>query len=266
MLCLFVYTAVWAQKSYETQYEVQYQVTFSMDSLHLDDKSTETLYLYTGSEYGVFMNYRKAKADKIQAEIERQIRSGSLVISPKWSSDFHKTFYKNLNSGKVKTIEAIARHDYLYTEPIQPEWQIMDSTKTILDYTVQKATTHFGGRDFVAWFTLQIPIHDGPYLFTGLPGLIVKLYNTEKEYVFQLKSIQKLDEPKTWTLPEAKMVSKAKFKKLKAKAARHVRGDLITVGGITMHIEREDGEMNPTKIRRRKRKKQARENNPLELQ
>lgn len=33
----------------------------------------------------------------------------------------------------------------------------------------QKATCDFAGRKWIAWFTTEIPIQDGPYKFYGLP-------------------------------------------------------------------------------------------------
>ena len=64
-------------------------------------------------------------------------------------------------------------------------------TATISGYKAQKATTDFGGRSWVAWFTPEVPYNDGPYKFRGLPGLIVKVHDTRNHYVFKLLSIEK---------------------------------------------------------------------------
>ena len=52
------------------------------------------------------------------------------------------------------------------------EWTIAGDTASISGYNVQKATTHFGGRDWIAWFTPEIPYRDGPYKFkdSGFTG------------------------------------------------------------------------------------------------
>lgn len=273
ILILFFIGHTFAQQEYATQYEVQYDVTYSIDSLHLDKKTHETVYLYTGSDYGVFMNYRLAKADEIRAKFEKQTRGGGpLVLSSNMEVNFNKTFYKNLEADTVKTVDDIAHKNYIYIEPKTPRWQIKDSTKTFKNYPVQKAITRFGGRDYVVWFTTQIPIPDGPYLFCGLPGLIVELYDTRNEYHFKLKSIQKLDKPKTWTIPEAKSISKAKFKKLKIKASKNVPSDRIEMGGMTIKFvnQSKDGKVNKdnpsaAKIRRMNRERLAQKNNPMEL-
>lgn len=266
ILGLFMMTQLFAQKEYPTQFEVLYEVSYSLDSLHLDKTKKETLYLYTGSDYGVFMSSKVAKADEIEANIQKQLRSGSITISSEMITDFNKTFYKNLQTGTIKTVENIARKDYIYTEPVTPNWQINDSTKTFRDYPVQKATTSFAGRDYVAWFTTEIPIPDGPYLFHGLPGLIVELYDNRQDYHFSLKSIKKLEKFKIWLPPEAKSISKAKFKKLKNKAMKNDRFDQTEIGGMTITTVDENGDpLSSAKIRRSNKKRRERENNHIEL-
>lgn len=61
--------------------------------------------------------------------------------------------------------------------PYNPEWTITDETKTILGYTVRKATktNNMDGTTF-AWFTTDIPVEAGPFKYAGLPGLILEFY------------------------------------------------------------------------------------------
>ena len=48
---------------------------------------------------------------------------------------------------------------YRYKEFIEkPQWILSADTCTILSYTCQKATARFRGRDWTAWFTMEIPI------------------------------------------------------------------------------------------------------------
>lgn len=37
----------------------------------------------------------------------------------------------------------------------------------------------------------DIPIQDGPYKFSGLPGLILKIKDSENEFIYEMKSITK---------------------------------------------------------------------------
>ncbi|RQP09538.1 MAG: GLPGLI family protein [Chryseobacterium sp.] len=49
-------------------------------------------------------------------------------------------------------------------------WQVEDERKDFQDRQLQKATAQFGGRNWTAWFSSDIPLPYGPYVFHGLPG------------------------------------------------------------------------------------------------
>ena len=77
-----------------------------------------------------------------------------------------------------------------YTEPYPlQQWQMGAETQTILGHRCQKATCHWRGRDFVAWFAPDIPVKAGPWKFGGLPGLILKLQDTAGVYRFEAVQI-----------------------------------------------------------------------------
>lgn len=79
-----------------------------------------------------------------------------------------------------------------YTEqwPLM-QWSLQDSTQTILGHRCQKATCHFRGRDFVAWFAADVPIKGGPWKFGGLPGCILKVYDTQHLYEWEAVAIER---------------------------------------------------------------------------
>lgn len=81
---------------------------------------------------------------------------------------------------------------YRYNEPYPTmKWTLLQDTDTICEHICQKAVCHWRGRDFVAWFTTDIPVRRGPWKFGGLPGLILKLYDSDKLYTFEAIGIEK---------------------------------------------------------------------------
>ena len=81
--------------------------------------------------------------------------------------------------------------DYHYSEDIFTlDWEISVDTLTIVEYLCQRAICHFRGRDFIAWFTPDIPINNGPWKFGGLPGLIMKLYDKDEKFVYECVKIE----------------------------------------------------------------------------
>lgn len=65
----------------------------------------------------------------------------------------------------------------------------------VLGYECSKATTEFAGRRYTAWFTPEIPLPFGPYKFGGLPGLILKIEDSEQQFVWEAAGFERSDEP-----------------------------------------------------------------------
>lgn len=69
------------------------------------------------------------------------------------------------------------------------KWSIIKKTKSIGNYLCQKATCNFHGREYIVWFTKEIPISLGPWKFNGLPGLILEAYEQNNFIKFQFLSL-----------------------------------------------------------------------------
>lgn len=97
---------------------------------------------------------------------------------------------------KVQYIERIASGftpvNIGYTENLKFNWKILNEKEKIGAYNAQKATTDFGGRKWTAWFSTELPFQDGPYKFSGLPGLIVKIEDEDKSYSWVLQGNKKI--------------------------------------------------------------------------
>lgn len=269
---LFLASFISAQQKINADYEILYEVVYHIDSTDFEKSSTENLYLYSNSKESVFMSYTEAFKEEIRKEILHQIKTQRQIkMSESYNSNFPKTFYKDLLSGKIRTLETIDSKKYIFQETEVPlNWEISEETKEILDYTVQKATTRFAGRNYIAWFTLEIPIPDGPYVFSGLPGLIIELYDEEDHYHFTLKEVNKLKEERVFEIPEAEEIAKADFLNLQKRAKENSQHNITTLPGIQMKIVTTDDmsqeqKMDNQRAKRRIKENQARKNNLIEL-
>lgn len=82
-----------------------------------------------------------------------------------------------------------------YTEPLDEiEWEISDSTKTILGYDCEMATTSYHGRNWTVWFAPDIPLQEGPWKLTGLPGLILEATESSGQHSFVATGLQTSDQ------------------------------------------------------------------------
>ena len=99
---------------------------------------------------------------------------------------------RNKNSYQNTNYEMMMDY-FSYQTTDKMDWKLSDETKTSGQYTLQKATTDFGGRHWTAWFCKDINIAEGPYKFRGLPGLIFELNDSRENFIFKLMRSQKLD-------------------------------------------------------------------------
>ena len=176
-----------------------YELTFKPKK---DSTKTEKegVILDITNEKSLYRDFLAVSQDSIlKITVEKMQKSGifqdmsKVIRQPKFS---HK-IYKSYPTMKVQYIDAVlngGRPLYLsYSEETKISWKIENEKKKIGEYEAQKATTEFGGRKWTAWFTESIPFPDGPYKFSGLPGLIVKIEDAEKNYSWELKGNKKIE-------------------------------------------------------------------------
>lgn len=122
-------------------------------------------------------------------------KSGEFGYTGFKMTDFVKT---NLLESKYSEEYKILNMDVFKIRMENPQnWEITKDTTIWENKVLQKATTNYGGRHWEAWFDASLPIHIGPYYFNGLPGLIVKLNDSENNFSFELIKLQNLPEPQT---------------------------------------------------------------------
>lgn len=110
-------------------------------------------------------------------------------------NELEKPVYKSLivKQPSISTIsffDIFGKSCYNYIEKLNIKWSLSNETKMISGYTVHKASCNFKGRNYLAWYTLEIPISDGPYKFSGLPGLIVEISDEENIFNFKLNTFK----------------------------------------------------------------------------
>lgn len=267
-----VISSAQAQSGYHTDYKVQYELTYKLDSTNLNRSATEILYLFTGSGQSVYMNHNVAHEEEIEEHLNMQQQSkgyGDWNEAGGRYTDFERVSYKNLGENSAINIAEIMDKNYGYQEPNLPlKWEVGEEMQSFSSYTVQAATTSFAGRDYVAWFTMEVPILDGPYLFSGLPGLIVELYDTEKHYHFKMLSIEKLKETKVWRLPKYHTVTREEFMDLEKKGEMAEENEFLrgVREGWAMMTDDAGNVLSESEIRRHRQKEMEMRNNPIELE
>lgn len=179
-----------------------YDYKFAKDINKKDTLKSELMYLDVTKEGSTFYSHEKMVQDStMKAEIQKQITMGSGNINVKKS--FNNRSSVNFSVDKVypnfetKLHTSIGNNRFILNSTPEMQWKILPEKEKIGEYNVQKATTDFGGRIWFAWFTTEIPIQDGPYKFSGLPGLILKMEDQTKTHIFTFVGSKKLQTQKS---------------------------------------------------------------------
>ena len=127
------------------------------------------------------------------------------------SFDYYKDFNKNVYmmiSSRTKSDEKI--EEKLLTHS---DWQIDNSSQqTICGFPTIKAIHK--KENIIAWFSLKIPISDGPENYSGLPGMILQMEFLDQGKTIKAKEIKQKQSNTSIDLPNRKkVISLEKMKK-----------------------------------------------------
>ena len=244
-----------------------YDVEFRKDSTsqittkqnyHMDITGNEILYY--SRDYFVADSLMK---NNIPFPADLKLSASTILKHKKGSSTFNE--YDLLESTVLD----------LQTEDTQT-WILTSEKKQVDNLTLQKATTTWGGRNWMAWFAKEIPFQEGPYKFHGLPGLIIEVSDDQNNYKFSLAKSENIKEsaedpmmeyaqeisvPVTW---EKYKATKLKFYEspvgfMKNANGRSGNSDFFLNDGTVVSVT------NSREINERFRKSLKTFNNPIEL-
>lgn len=179
-----------------------YKITYEMKW-----KPTKTASEYQ-KELFVLLTHENAPSDFLQYNRFRQDSTATKVITEYFKKNtggdlmipdggrepiFSAIITKDIANKKIKVEDKAFASVFETTYPCAIHWNLEKEAtpEKIMGYSVQKATTQFGGRDWTAFYTPEIPIYDGSYKFYGLPGLILKIEDATGDYAFEIKAITK---------------------------------------------------------------------------
>ncbi len=208
-LFLFMFllsTVISAQGSYPPTYEdiskfkvvdtaylkCTYKLDFIKDISKPEKKHTDLQVLLIGKNISKYFSQYKLDHYKF---VKEYIKTHDNYPNNREKGTWSLEFYKNYPKEKVTVtdIGSMLRTNFFYEEQMPNfQWNLYADQQVILSYRCYKATTTFRGRNYIAWYTKEIPVSNGPWKFAGLPGLILKVYDTKNQYVFECKGLEQL--------------------------------------------------------------------------
>ncbi len=185
-------------------YTVYYNFMFITDTVNNTFSTPEAFMLFKVGQESRFMSSARHYNDstlaifrenypepdfKSQKEIQKYVN----LVMEKVSRKSVRSDYKIVKNFKTGSIVSVGTYPSLpieyMEEPMALAWSLTGETDTILGLPCMQAVTNYGGRRYYAWFTLEVPINDGPYTFQGLPGLILKVMDDKGWYIFTANNI-----------------------------------------------------------------------------
>lgn len=187
--------------------------------------------LYPTSNDGL----RKAKEKYPMARVVKQPNTISF--------DGQKTLFDTSKDSLFSRMSMKFIDKVLYLSEKAPEinWTFPDSTKKVGNYMVQKATTHFRGHDYTAWFAPEIPVPYGPWKLHGLPGLILQAYNQTGDIYFSATDITLTEVGSIGAIPlngDEQKVTFLEYKEISKNYKKYHRS--ATLKKVRPHVSKED--------------------------
>ena len=257
-----------AQNPYS--FKATYQLEYQENATDTNSIKSEIGVLYIGKGHSRYSSLGKAAKDSLEAYVEASNISNSEsfeILNQAPQTEFHYKIFKNYQDNELILAEIITvdKWRYKYIQDLNRiDWEIQPENKEILGFNVQRATGSFAGRNYIAWFAPELPFSDGPYKFSGLPGLILEISDLQGHYNFSLTGFQELPTPvdKLLNLDNYKAVSQEELDQFRDDHNRDPLGAYKNAGVKFGFRNKED----EAKTRKKLSEKYKRRNNPIELQ
>lgn len=169
--------------------------------------------------------------------------NGGVMVMSIGNGGGNDVYYKNIKENRISEKADLMGKSFLVKDELQAfEWEMTDETKNIGDYTVYKAVwerevenismsmvngeskevTKKEMRKTIAWYTLEVPVSNGPRQYGGLPGLILEINDGNQtivctEIVLNPKEKITIKEP-----AKGKVVNREKFEEISRKKTKEM--------------------------------------------
>ena len=105
--------------------------------------------------------------------------------------------YKHLPAmNELTYTDEIFRYLYYYEQELPAiDWQMQNADSVVCGDSCSKAVGKWRGRTWTVWYSMDIPIDDGPWKLQGLPGLILHAEDAQGDFFFTCVDIEEKRSP-----------------------------------------------------------------------
>lgn len=207
-LFLFIVSLASAQN-----YRFVYEYKMKPDANKKDSIITDYMNLDTDGKKSYFYNAVKYERDSAYAATKSY---KDLLSTKNYNQNLSYVIEKDYTKKTINFYDKFKTVNLLIPDNEIPKWKIEKEFSEINNMNCQKATANFKGRNWEAWFSKDYPVNDGPYRFSGLPGLLVSLKDSENDHVFNLIQIKKVSGIYPFVPKSVKQMTFPEYKKAMA--------------------------------------------------
>lgn len=166
--------------------EFTYLLQYKPNTLNRDYVYKELFSLQISDKRAFFISENRLKFDSIFMSQFNNKKDNSFNVDMRGLPPSKFKFLIIQTNDNSQFYEAAGMTLLSYNTPVIGNWKLVDETKVINSIVCKKAEVSYKGREWTAWYSTEIPFPYGPYKFSGLPGLIVKITDKTEDYDFEL--------------------------------------------------------------------------------
>ena len=191
-------------------YRFVYEYKMKPDAAKKDSVVTDYMNLDTDGKKSYFSNAVKYERDSAY-KVDKSYPA--LLKGKHYDRNLNYIIEKDYAKKTINFYDKFKNADLVITENETPKWSIENEFKKINNMNCQKATADYKGRKWEAWFSKDFPVNDGPYKFSGLPGLVVMVKDSENNHAFDLIQIKKISVLNTFVPKKNKSITNEEYRK-----------------------------------------------------
>lgn len=176
---------------------VYYDLKYLKDSTKTDKYTEAKTLLQISDKYTKYGDYYQLALDSMDiymGKSKKNARDRQAIKT--WNEAIGRINYYTVSitdladyQTKVQFYDNLYNFEYSFTPQI--DWNLAAGDTIISDIPCKKATCSYAGRDYVAWYADNISLPYGPYIFNGLPGLIMDIRDTKGNWIFTYAGMEK---------------------------------------------------------------------------
>jgi len=175
---------------------------------------------YAGSalkNYALYFNKNNSLfSEVIAVNINPSLGMRSNPKGPALMINHPGNYFKNLSTKSYVNQKELFGKQFIIRDKLQAiNWQKTNEVKTIGKYTCFKAIAKQNNTTVaVAWYTIDIPVSQGPGKYWGLPGLILEVQTEDVVYTCTKIALSQKDNISIKAPKKGKKINQKKFDKL----------------------------------------------------